>query len=735
MTKVPAVRIAPWLKASGIAAAVLAGLAGCSSLDNGLNKSDYRALAERTPPGPPPGSQAAAEPPIPEMQPILAAPPPPALEQRLVTVNVPDPDVPLRDVLVELARKVGVDLDLDPKISGGIILYAKDRPFVEVIDRICEMANLRYAFKNNVLRIELDTMVNHDYRLDVLNSVRKAKTEVATSTDVFAAVSGGGATGGSNNSTSDVSSETTNDPWKEVSDNLTQILTNSNPSAQPIQSNVVGSGAEQRAMVAPTATAPGAGAQRSAAGSGGGAAPNTAAGGGQPGAVTPPIPAPGTPAQVGAPATAPAVGGGNSTSNQAADTTGDTGNPAPPPAPAAGTTTTTTTTTPPAANPLAAAQQAILSQALGGTSPAPATAAASGGPAAAAPSAPKAFFSINRTAGIVSVFGTSHQHKLVRDYLNRVIAETGAQVLIEAKVVEVDLNDGYKAGIDWQKAINLAGQSFSVGTLQGPAGQGLLADQNNFAALPLAAATENPFTLAWTGRDFSTLLQFVQGFGTTRTLSSSRITALNNQTAVLKVAQNQVYFSLTATITPSTVAGVAGTATYTSQLHTVPIGVTMTVQPIIDPEKDLVTLSLRPTVSVHAGDAADPAVGLALAAACVTSTVGACSPTSIATSVANSNVPIVEIREMDSVVTVPSGEIVIMGGMMQSNTKKQDTGVPGAADIPLIGNLFKAQTSETDVTELVIFLKASIVHGNDSIDWADKDLYKRYIQDPRPLAF
>jgi len=61
--------------------------------------------------------------------------------------------------------------------------------------------------------------------------------------------------------------------------------------------------------------------------------------------------------------------------------------------------------------------------------------------------------------------------------------------------------------------------------------------------------------------------------------------------------------------------------------------------------------------------------------------------------------------------------------------------VPGAADIPLLGNLFKAQTSENDVTELVIFLKATIVHGNDSIDWADKDLYKRYIQDPRPLAF
>jgi len=161
----------------------------------------------------------------------------------------------------------------------------------------------------------------------------------------------------------------------------------------------------------------------------------------------------------------------------------------------------------------------------------------------------------------------------------------------------------------------------------------------------------------------------------------------------------------------------------------------MSVQPIIDLDKEQVTMSLRPTVSVHNGDVSDPAVALSLASACNGSASGPCSASSISTAVTNSNVPVVEVREMDSVVTMPSGDIVIMGGLMQSNTQKQETGVPGAADIPLIGNLFKVQSSETDVTELVIFLKASIVHGNDTVDWADKDLYKRYIQDPRPLAF
>jgi len=697
-------------------------LYGCSHLDNGLTKADYRDLTARQPPpgatGGPAGGPA-AEPPIPEMQPILAAPPPPALEQRLVTVNVPDPDVPVRDVLIELARKVGVDLDLDPKISGGIILYAKDRPFAEVIDRICDMANLRYSFKDNVLRIEVDTMIHRDYRLEILNSVRKATMAVATSTDVFSAVQGGGS-GAGNNSSSSVTSDSTNDPWKDINDNLTQILTNSNPATQPVQSNVVGSNPEGAPVSASPAPVP-----KPTAANGGIPVPNPTA---------PPPP-------VGANGGAPSVIGAEGTSNQAT-----VGNPGASTSGAGGTGTGGTTGAAggaPSSNPLAAAQQAILNQALGGTDTTGGGGGGGGGgngngaagAGAAAANSNIARFSINKSAGIVSVFGTMKQQKLVQDYLSKIVAEATAQVLIEAKVIEVDLNDQFKTGIDWQKALNLnhGSNSISIGTA--PGGVGFINDQSNFAKQTLSAATQNPFSIGFTGHDFTSLLQFVEGFGTTRTLSSPRITVLNNQTAVLKVAQNQVYFSLTATITPSTVAGVANTATYSSTLHTVPIGVVMTVQPAIDIDKDQVTMSLRPTVSVHNGDVSDPAVALSLASACNGSSSGPCSSASISTAVTNSNVPVVEVREMDSVVTLPSGDIVIMGGLMQSNVQKQETGIPGAADVPLLGNLFKAQSDETDVTELVIFLKASIVHGNDSVDWADKDLYKRYIQDPRPLAF
>lgn len=719
------------LRGSGAAIAIVTILAGCSHQDNGLTKADYRDVETRTPPASA-MEKSKAEPPIPELQPILAAPPPPELQQRLVSVNVPDSNVPVRDVLIELARKVGVDLDLDPKVQGGVIIYAKDRPFSEVIDRICDMANLRYTFKNNVLRVELDTMYIQNYHLDLPNITRKTAMDVSTSTDVFSAVAGGSG-GGANNSSSKVSSESTIDPWKEIDDNLKQILTNSAPAAQPIESNVVGSDTTQTAsMPAAPASTPKPAMTPAPAAGGGVAVPAPPAGGGSPQVQPGTMSAPPATSNMAIPATL----NGQMTANQAADGGNGTGA-------GAGTATGTTGAT----NPLAQAQQNLINQATGGTglgtaggagAGAAGAAGASAAPAPAAAGTPvnvASYYSINKSAGIVTVFGTAKQQKLARGYIEKVMAEATSEVLIEAKVVEVDLNDQFKSGIDWQQLGSTKGLgALAVGTSTGT-GAGFLADQSNFAKQTLNAATTNPFSFSITGNNFNAAIQFVQGFGTTRTLSSPRITVMNNHTAVLKVAQNQVYFSLTATITPSTTVGIAPTSTYSSQLHTVPIGVVMTVQPVIDLERDQVTMTLRPSVSVHASDVSDPAVALSLASACNGSTAGACSATNIANAVTNSNVPVVDVREMDSVVTSPSGDIIVMGGMMQSNTQKQDTGVPGASDLPLLGNLFKVQSHETDVTELVIFLRASIVHGSDTVDWADKDLYKRYTQDPRPLAF
>jgi general secretion pathway protein D len=214
---------------------------------------------------------------------------------------------------------------------------------------------------------------------------------------------------------------------------------------------------------------------------------------------------------------------------------------------------------------------------------------------------------------------------------------------------------------------------------------------------------------------------------------------MNNQSAVLKVAENYVYFKLTATVTstPSTVGSAASqTATYSSQIQTLPIGVVMTVQPSIDLDRDQVTLGLRPTVTAWPGTTvSDPAVALSLASACGSATTSACSQANINAAISSSSVPVVDVREMDSMVTVPSGAVVVMGGLMQQTSNKLSSGVPGAEDAPVVGNLFKSTSDQTTLTELVIFLKATVIHGSDSVTWADKDLYQRYMHDSRPLGF
>jgi general secretion pathway protein D len=358
----------------------------------------------------------------------------------------------------------------------------------------------------------------------------------------------------------------------------------------------------------------------------------------------------------------------------------------------------------------------------------------------------QALYSLNRQVGVVSVFATSRQHKLVKAYLDRVVGEATAQVLIEAKVVEVSLTDQYNAGIDWtalRKNLKGTGYGFSVSN----------PSTSSSAAIPTlprpgygASSITQPlggagFTAAFTtfGGDLAAMVSLIKTYGATRTLSSPRLTVMNNHTGVMKVAENFVYFKLTATVTatPSTAGAAASqTATYSSQLQTLPIGLIMTVQPSIDLEREQVTLGLRPTVTAWPGTTvSDPAVALSLASACGSSSASVCSASNIASAIASSSVPVVDVREMDSVVTVPSGSVVVMGGLMQSTGNKQTSGVPGAEDVPLAGELFKATSDHTQLTELVIFLKATVIHGSDSVDWADKDLYQTYHHDPRPLGF
>jgi len=206
----------------------------------------------------------------------------------------------------------------------------------------------------------------------------------------------------------------------------------------------------------------------------------------------------------------------------------------------------------------------------------------------------------------------------------------------------------------------------------------------------MAEFTFKQFRL-WNGdADLSAMLRMLESFGTLRVLSSPKISVLNNQSSVLKVVDNKVYFTLT--VTPGTAATTttpATPATYSTAATTVPIGFLMSVVPQIS-EGNEITLNLRPTISRITGYVADPSPDLAKAG------------------VAN-RVPEVQTREMESMMRVQSGDIAILGGLMQDSRDNNSDEIPGLSKLPVIGNLFKYRNEGSKKSELVIFLRPTVL--------------------------
>jgi len=162
---------------------------------------------------------------------------------------------------------------------------------------------------------------------------------------------------------------------------------------------------------------------------------------------------------------------------------------------------------------------------------------------------------------------------------------------------------------------------------------------------------------------------------------------LNNQTAVLKVVDNLVYFTISANTTSASNA--PAITTFSTTVNSVPVGFIMSVVPQIS-ESDAVLLSLRPTISRKIGDVADP--NPSLAAAGVTSLI-----------------PVIQTREMESLLRVQSGQIAVLGGLMQDSVTNIEDTIPGVRDIPGLGQLLSQRRDLNQKTELVIFLRPVVI--------------------------
>ncbi|GAB2681266.1 pilus (MSHA type) biogenesis protein MshL [Aliiglaciecola aliphaticivorans] len=280
-------------------------------------------------------------------------------------------------------------------------------------------------------------------------------------------------------------------------------------------------------------------------------------------------------------------------------------------------------------------------------------------------------------AGLVTVRAMPGEIRSVKEYLKVSEEIIKRQVVLEARIIEVSLSDEYQQGINWNQIANSnSSTQVSLSTTAGTFGN------------QISAALGNVTSLSFLNEDFSGVLTLLETQGNVQVLSSPRVTATNNQKAVIKVGDDE-YF-VTEVSNQNTIT--SGTTTVTPNIELTPFfsGIALDVTPQID-DKGGVLLHIHP--SVIETDEQEKVITL--------------NEERYVLPLAQSN-----IRESDTVIHANSGEIVVIGGLMQSIVSETDSKTPLLGDIPLLGNLFKSKNDIETKKELVILLKPTVVDAN-----------------------
>jgi general secretion pathway protein D len=319
---------------------------------------------------------------------------------------------------------------------------------------------------------------------------------------------------------------------------------------------------------------------------------------------------------------------------------------------------------------------------------------------------------VNPVAGAITVMATEKQHAFIQKYIDSVMTSVQRQVLIEATIVEVTLNDQFQQGIDWSRlASNGTNNGFTFKQTLG----GAAATTTTGAILPIFPNSQfiAGFSKSTAIGNLAASIRLLDTFGNSRVLSSPKIMALNNQAALLKVVDNIVYFKVD--VTPATISSsgsVSSPATYTTTPQVVPVGVVMSVTPQINANGN-VSLNVRPTISRIIKFVPDPNPAL----------IGI-----------QNQVPQIQVREMETLLQVNTGQTVVLGGLMQDEQDNVTDTVPGVSSLPLLGALFKGKDNNRTKTELVIFLRPTIV-TSPSLDSNELKSFKQYLPENQlPVA-
>jgi MSHA type pilus biogenesis protein MshL len=539
----------------------------------------------------------------------LVPPPKPVVKPQTYSVVVSE--VPVKDLLVALARDTRQNIDVHPGISGLVSLNAVNETLPAILERVSKQVNMRYRLEGNTIVVSPDTPYVKSYRVNYVNMARETSSSIGVTGELAviggaggAGGGGAGGAGGSSSSSTVVRTVSKNDFWDQLRDNIRSLLNSTR-----LQSLTAEAKGERLALIRQEQEMRVK--QMEAASRAGQGAPSLAA------------------------SVVSSSGG--------------------------------------------AQQQASL--------------------------LPDDVV-VNAISGTVTVNATEKQHQLVQQHLDGIISAMQRQVLIEATIVEVALSEKYQGGVDWSRLPISGGPSLQQVTLSG-FGTGLTQAGANFFRIGYINPTTNVGNISAT-------VKLLQEFGNTRVLSSPKLMALNNQTALLKVVDNVVFFEVQSTGAIAGAGGVITPGTTNTTAKTQPVGVVMSVTPQIN-EDGRVILTVRPTITrlnPRQPFVNDPNPSLAAA--------GVTNP-----------VPQVQTREMESVLQIGSGQTVILGGLMQDDVQRNRQQLPGADELSAAGELLRFRDESVTKTELVIFLRPTVI-TNPSLESDELRFFQRFLPQPEP---
>lgn len=323
-----------------------------------------------------------------------------------------------------------------------------------------------------------------------------------------------------------------------------------------------------------------------------------------------------------------------------------------------------------------------------------------GGLGGTLPMGAKGLFSINRQAGIVMITAFPDTVVKAAELLEAIEGTIQRQVLIEAKIVEVTLRDAFRFGINWEAIfIRIASPNNAIAL-----GQGLTAAERTLLALPQGIRTRSNLGLAKDisrvegitqfsigAKDTEAILEALTRQGDVNVISSPKVSTLNNQTAIIRVGTQETFF---AGVVQSQTSGGVVTTTEGVVANPVTIGVTLDVTPQIS-ASGIITMNIHPSITDKTG---------------------------VTKSRFGDEAPILDIREMDTVIKVKDGQTIVLGGLMQEKKEVTENRTPALGKIPGLGWLFKDITSDKKKTDLVIFLTPTVLLGERVEDLSTEEM-------------